>query len=286
MAYGAKLPPGGGGGKYGRIVSGSYDETIIIWRRDKEGVWKAQHTLRQEDAAAAASREFENREPPREDGDSNTDISTGLSDAQPAPGSQAYFHNLINQIVPHGPHALRQALTQYPQLIQYPHLQTAIAAESTPQIRNTLRSVVAAALARQQILLAQQLQAAGQGQMGAHATQMPVAIAPAGQSTATHTNSIPVNLQPVVFTSTGASQSAPTANQADTVTAPAHAPPPPPATQLHPHLVPASMARVFKLQFDARRIICCSQTAVIVGWDFANNDEKIIEASQFYAPIE
>ena len=55
-AYGAKLPPGGGGGKYGRIVSGSYDTSIIIWRRDKEGIWKAQHHLRQEEAAAAALR--------------------------------------------------------------------------------------------------------------------------------------------------------------------------------------------------------------------------------------
>jgi len=46
------------------------------------------------------------------------------------------------------------------------------------------------------------------------------------------------------------------------------------------------MARVFKLQFDARRIICCSQTSTIVGWDFANNDAQIIEASRFFAPIE
>jgi F-box and WD-40 domain protein 1/11 len=46
------------------------------------------------------------------------------------------------------------------------------------------------------------------------------------------------------------------------------------------------MARVFKLQFDARRIICCSQTSIIVGWDFANGDEQIIEASRFFAPIE
>jgi F-box and WD-40 domain protein 1/11 len=70
---------------------------------------------------------------------------------------------------------------------------------------------------------------------------------------------------------------------------PAHAAPPttnnPPAAAAHHHL-PANMARVFKLQFDARRIICCSQTSIIVGWDFANGDEKIIEASQFFAPIE
>lgn len=58
QAVGAKLPPGGGGGrKYGRIVSGSYDQSIIIWRRDKEGVWKPAHHLRQEEAAAAAQRQ-------------------------------------------------------------------------------------------------------------------------------------------------------------------------------------------------------------------------------------
>jgi F-box and WD-40 domain protein 1/11 len=53
-----------------------------------------------------------------------------------------------------------------------------------------------------------------------------------------------------------------------------------------PRGAPENMARVFKLQFDARRIICCSQTSVIVGWDFANGDEKLIEASRFFAPIE
>jgi F-box and WD-40 domain protein 1/11 len=46
------------------------------------------------------------------------------------------------------------------------------------------------------------------------------------------------------------------------------------------------MARVFKLQFDARRIICCSQTPVIVGWDFANADPKIEEASRFFSAVE
>jgi F-box and WD-40 domain protein 1/11 len=55
----------------------------------------------------------------------------------------------------------------------------------------------------------------------------------------------------------------------------------PPAHVQHP-----THARVFKLQFDARRIICCSQTATIVGWDFANDDKDIIEASRFFAPME
>jgi F-box and WD-40 domain protein 1/11 len=291
MAYGAKLPPGGGGGKYGRIVSGSYDETIIIWRRDKEGVWKAQHILRQEDAAHAAAREFHNRLPAGEESTTDLDSNSGL----PAPGSQAFFHNLINQIIPHGPHALRQALAQYPQLIQYPHLQVAISAEATPAIRNTLRSVVAAALARQQIILAQQLQAAGQtGQpaaqsaagnplSGPNAGQPPVGPPSAGNA---NTVNLPAQ-QPTASASAPAATLNPqvVATNTDANTGPAQGAPNQPM-QLHPHLVPASMARVFKLQFDARRIICCSQTAVIVGWDFSNNDEKIIEASRFFAPIE
>ncbi|TKA50151.1 hypothetical protein B0A55_13317, partial [Friedmanniomyces simplex] len=33
--------------------------------------------------------------------------------------------------------------------------------------------------------------------------------------------------------------------------------------------------RVFKLQFDARRIVCCSQHRVIVGWDFANGEREL-----------
>jgi F-box and WD-40 domain protein 1/11 len=47
-----------------------------------------------------------------------------------------------------------------------------------------------------------------------------------------------------------------------------------------------NMARVFKLQFDARRIICCSQTPIIIGWDFANGDAKIEEASRFFGAVE
>ncbi|KAL7273808.1 hypothetical protein RUND412_003316 [Rhizina undulata] len=40
--------------------------------------------------------------------------------------------------------------------------------------------------------------------------------------------------------------------------------------------------RIFKLQFDARWIICCSQDSRIVGWDFAAEEEGVIEASRFF----
>ncbi|KAI4242492.1 MAG: hypothetical protein LQ352_007229, partial [Teloschistes flavicans] len=54
MALGAKLPPGGGGSRWGRIVSGSYDETIIIWKKLADGRWAKAHVLRQEEALRAA----------------------------------------------------------------------------------------------------------------------------------------------------------------------------------------------------------------------------------------
>lgn len=62
---------------------------------------------------------------------------------------------------------------------------------------------------------------------------------------------------------------------------------PVPTQHHHPHIPNAdpNPARVFKLQFDARRIICCSQTSDIVGWDFCNGDSELEEASRFFATI-
>jgi F-box and WD-40 domain protein 1/11 len=44
-------------------------------------------------------------------------------------------------------------------------------------------------------------------------------------------------------------------------------------------------ARIYKLQFDSRKIICASQDSRIVGWDFAAGDEDIMEASQFFLGV-
>jgi F-box and WD-40 domain protein 1/11 len=61
----------------------------------------------------------------------------------------------------------------------------------------------------------------------------------------------------------------------------------------HPSTVPLPVVnagseshfRVFKLQFDARKIISASQDPRIVGWDFACGDEDIIEACQFFTGL-
>ncbi|KFY41359.1 hypothetical protein V494_03046, partial [Pseudogymnoascus sp. VKM F-4513 (FW-928)] len=138
MAYGAKLPPGGGGGRYGRIVSGSYDESIIIWRRDKEGVWKAKHTFRQVDAARSALTHFE-------------------QNRRMAPidrlGTAAYYQALIDLVVPLGANALRQAIHENPQMIWYSRLGSAIMAEPVETKRLQLRAVLSQAMQRQDAAL-------------------------------------------------------------------------------------------------------------------------------------
>ena len=83
----------------------------------------------------------------------------------------------------------------------------------------------------------------------------------------------------------GTAQLATTAAATGTGTVPTQPPP-----HHHPHIAPqadaTNPARIFKLQFDARRIICCSQTSTIVGWDFCNGDPELEEASRFFGTVE
>lgn len=86
---------------------------------------------------------------------------------------------------------------------------------------------------------------------------------------------------------------APVTAHAATVPIPTQAPAPAPIagaapTQRHPHMAPAESmpARVFKLQFDAHKIVCCTQAHNIVGWDFCNNDPELEEVSRFFATVD
>jgi F-box and WD-40 domain protein 1/11 len=286
-AYGAKLPPGGGGGKFGRIVSGSYDETIIIWRRDKEGVWRAQHTLRQEEAAHAASRAIQ--ETRRSNDTTGSQLSQSASlphhggnlsldvdapTAPFAPGSESFYNHLVDITLPQGPAALRQTLQAHPQILTYDYVSEMIAEMPAPT-QQVMHAVVASAATAQQQLTASPLASSGIGVASssqASASQPSAAAAPNPVTTQPATQSLPLAAPQLA-----ASGATPAFAQAAAHHHHHNAP--------HHHL-PTNMARVFKLQFDARRIICCSQTSVIVGWDFANGDEQIIEASRFFAPIE
>lgn len=307
-AYGAKIPPGGGGGIFGRIVSGSYDETIIIWKRDKEGVWKPLHTLRQEEALNACTRanRIRSGRPPAifapQTVVTNPHVTPGTTAGAPTPQpslySQAWYTHNIDTAVQHGPLGLRQLLHRFPLLLTHPHLPHILSAiNDTPDeprlaLTNVIRTIIHA-----------QQQDSGTSQManGSQSSQhSATGQASSSSSTATQVPQGPAHQQqilngPLVQTPLQTPATFLTAAQAqahavNAAPAPAPAAVPPPAVQAHQH-APAhpqggNMMRVYKLQFDARRIICCSQTPVIVGWDFANGDEQLIEASRFFAPIE
>ncbi|KAI0550302.1 hypothetical protein F4679DRAFT_206988 [Xylaria curta] len=401
-AYGAKLPPGGGGGPYGRIVSGSYDQSIIIWRRDREGAWKSAHILRQEEGAAAALKQNSGTStsvaPRRLSPDvvnassHRTDqIPTNRPPSQPTsappalqrppptytqvehpihaaitPQTTASYTQMIDDVVPQGPNALHAALTSFPTMLTYnSHIQAAIDRELDAMLRSQLRQVVSTCLVRAQIAQNTQIaqnrfrELAAQQALVAEATPAPHASshatpprpsqplslsqllngAPPGPSIssqvtvpetrnggggpppaigrATHSHhSHPVlspqqpTLQPFGMHVHQNSQSQPiptlghgenrdhshiqAQSQRQALALALEHPQMPQMPQIsgepqvHPHIgqADASPARIFKLQFDARRIICCSQTSTIVGWDFCNGDPELEEVAKFFGTVE
>lgn len=329
-AYGAKLPPGGGGGPYGRIVSGSYDQTIIIWRRDREGIWKSAHILRQEEGAAAALRQASLNSTSRATPGPSTlgsEARNALSSHVPTPPANApptlaqthssfthvehpiiatitpqttqSYTQMIDACVPQGPAALQQALAAYPTMLTYhSHIQAAIDREVNAIIRSQLRQVVSAALVRAQLAQNRIRESVQQALSATSGSAETTPSQPAHSSTHANANS-----------STAGPSNAPTTGHAmasngggpppslahimnptpQPQTATPQAQVPAPAQhQQHPHIPPGdtSAARIFKLQFDARRIICCSQTSTIVGWDFCNGDPELEEASPFFGTVE
>ena len=316
-AYGAKLPPGGGGGKFGRIVSGSYDETIIIWRRDKEGVWRAQHTLRQEEAAARASSVVQepttsSRVTTSQGSSSsliqqaaNLDLDVDAPTTPFQPGSESYYRHLIDVTIPQGPDILKTTIMAYPRMLHFEYLWAAIDA-LPPPLHVVMLSVVEEATVAIDASLGSsstlQSQVPGWTQAGPSGSQGPAGFphqtqgsgSSSGSQGHANTSQTQASVLPIALPAAQLPLPPYVPNPAAAIQPPA-APTPvtaAPAPQVtahgHHHRVPntTNMARVFKLQFDARRIICCSQTSVIVGWDFANADEQIIEASRFFAPIE
>ncbi|KAK4985301.1 hypothetical protein LTR50_006052 [Elasticomyces elasticus] len=211
LAYGAKLPPGGGGSRWSRIVSGSYDESVVIWKKDSEGRWIAARRLRLnevlEQHRARRPRVHAVAQPP----------------AAQSAGIQHLAQQMAQQTAP------ASAAGQQHQQQAHPYTQPANAViQSTPQI----------------------------------------ALPPNTNST---TNNVP---------------------QQSATNAAIPSAPPMPTIGTHPMAHLNGIAnrereresnRVFKLQFDTRRIICCSQNTAIVGWDFACGDHEIEEASRFFS---
>lgn len=264
-SYGAKLPPGGGGGKFGRIVSGSYDETIIIWRRDKEGVWKSQHILRQEDAAQSALR-----------------CSQAHSESPEIFVKRIYYNQLIKDAVIRGPNVLRHALETYPQALNYEEYLKDQIKNTSQEKQQSMQMIVAEAVlsskakAQSNLLTNHNLHIQTNSSDSMDSLQWTdFAISETG-----------TNLHTAARKTFTPSTNQNSSSSSITNHTPVNLANTPNIHNLPNQSINSEITRVFKLQFDARRIICCSQTNLIVGWDFANNDQKIIEASRFFAPIE
>ncbi|ATY65508.1 F-box and WD domain protein [Cordyceps militaris CM01] len=339
QVFGAKVPPGGGGGrKYGRIVSGSYDQSIIIWRRDKEGVWRPAHYLRQEEAAELAQSLHAKSVPAIQAAVNSSQANLPLHPPaavvhqgvaqlaqqapDPNPGNQriaGLYMAYIDRVVPAGVAALEHALANYPGMLGFhTYLQSTIEREVSPHLRHQLRQAVTNALAtiqngrvprprREPFAASASSSAAAtagssSGTTTGSSSRRVGAPSSAAESSVAAQSSMQPQPQPQQQAQQGGqAASASTANQV-------HAPVPAPAVPFqvaqaaasthhhhhrhhhhhHPHLTPAenAPARVFKLQFDARKIICCTQSQIIVGWDFCNDDQELQEASRFFATVD
>ena len=280
-AVGASLPPGGGGSRWGRIVSGSYDETIIIWKRDSEGKWVVGHRLQQEEAARAAGGNITRPLGIPAVGGGFYPLSaahhlmfTGYAMGFTGPTGFQTGQAATNPTVTPAPDTSVNAVAHQMQqqfmnaAANSPLLQMAMNHQQRQQNQQT----------HQQIVPPPQDPYMNVGQM------FPANSFPPGYSGFHHHHPSPPHPAPLG-----------THPIQGTIAPPPPPPPLPPPTaqqlqqqhqqqqqQQQQQHINNGNARVFKLQFDARRIICCSQDPKIVGWDFAMNDEEIIEASRFF----
>jgi F-box and WD-40 domain protein 1/11 len=296
-AIGAKIPPGGGGSQWGRIVSGSYDETIIIWKKSPEGRWVVNQKLRQDEAARASGgidlRSQHNgiaaQPPPLMTAPQlvqqaiQTSMATLQNGVQNVMNIGATLNNYQPQNQNQNPSAAGPPPTTLPQ-------------NPPPGVTQALH----------------QLQAHAQNVAAAThppnpnppltVNAQPTSILNAPNPTIPHLQAplhaviTPTNLAQAVTPQNQLSHPMVTAqtNNPTSSSLPATLPAVPaqvqPQAGHHPILVPLNNAanmqqpasRVFKLQFDARRIICCSQDPKIVGWDFAAGDADIEECGSFF----
>lgn len=273
---GAKIPPSGGGSRWSRIISGSYDEKVIIWKKNADDEWIISHQLAQEDALTAAGPPFANRhnhvtvagpvtqqgavpaQPPRDqsspDQTNANAAASGSSAAVNPPAASAPSESSQSQL----PHPLLQMPLQQPNAMASSSAQAQTLPNPSPPVPDPSGQ---APLTSQNA--SSQLSHQGQADPEPSNPQPPIVPPPAPVLNPSH----PVRIQ-----------STTTIIPANALTNPR--PPPIPQNGVPPAGQPN--ARVFKLQFDATRIICCSQDNKIVGWDFSNGDDDIRACARFF----
>ncbi|KAL6717621.1 hypothetical protein ACLMJK_005536 [Lecanora helva] len=256
-SVGAKIPPSGGGGKWGRIVSGSYDETIIIWKKTEDDEWVIGHRLRQEEALRAAGPPLIPRSDTQAQAQATGDPADHTHNNHQA-SSAASAQTPIQTAGVQGPipaHQVAQSAMQASNATAPP----GPSLQQPPSDGND--SQVPLPSSSNNHALARAYQQLVQGQQPGTQASLQNHLQVAGTSNNTP-NAVPAGQQQRLRVASRP----PAGGQGNQVPQ-----------------VGQPNARVFKLQFDARRIICCSQDPKIVGWDFANGDEEIMECSRFFA---
>ena len=291
IAVGAKLPPGGGGSRWGRIVSGSYDETVIVWKKAPDGRWVIGYKLAQEQALKACGGPLF----------AHSEIHASLSRQRNAQQLQSQFPPRPPNAPPPGPaapgstaqalylqHNLNTALVNG-QLPQHPSLTQQAIQNAASAIPSSMQNIAAInnhlsnnphlnymLYHHPNVQNAQTQAFASQNASSSH--QAPPPPQPLAQSQEQQP-------QPQLQPQAPQQQQVPQQQQQQQPNNPLNRPAAnQQINQLARERILGQNARVFKLQFDARRIICCSQDPKIVGWDFANGDEQIIECSRFFSP--
>jgi F-box and WD-40 domain protein 1/11 len=289
FAFGAKLPPGGGGSKWARIVSGSYDETVIIWRRDSDGKWVPAHQLNQSEAVLAAGGQ------PRQPSVPNTQGQ--IPPIPPIPNAQLQINASITQLnfqqwLQQNGHMLTPAQVAQMQAQMAHNLQLLNQTHASANAQTTNQPALTPAAASNATVAAAGASSSFVGNTGstsnATASSASAATQASNPSTPQSTPSNTPTPQPQPSLAQQAlqgavpqqwlnnlphhphgAQVAPAPTQSQTNTAGQAAPLPlaQPAIPPHPHhhhhhhhqfnpINPTgSNSRVFKLQFDSRRII-------------------------------
>lgn len=249
LAVGTKIPPGGGGSRWAKIVSGSYDESVIVWKRDVDGSWVPRLKLRQDSLLR----------PPN----SRRAAAPGIVPQANANGTPALAHA----------QAHHHLATAHGHLAQANHLLHAHQQQGQGAPANHLASIANNVQHHHQQLMQSAQQQAQSQVPHTGSVQNP------NGTTTTHQQHISTTQNGQVVNGAAAAPAAGPANpgpqQHQAGPAPAGVAAGAGAAPHGHHREGRDSNRVFKLQFDARRIICCSQNKVIVGWDFANGDPEL-----------
>lgn len=341
VAFGSALPPGGGGSRWGKIVSGSYDESIIIWRKNAQGEWTMGLTLRQDTSQRAVRPDQHHGAhpvvPPT--------IQPSIPPQQPPTSVPQPHITAAPTTASPAPMTPNERLsTAGPSIagINPAHIMSQAVNSSFSSLGASVSSVLG--LARNVPMPQQRMNVPPRSSSGQGGTSGSSSSSVGVPSWGNHVNAVTTNVsaaladaqaqiqlqraqslhhsqsssqqqqqQPPETSNHGSGshhqiqqppqQQQQTQNHNQTPNAPLQQqqqinsqqpqPQPPnqqPANTQHnaaanPNANPpntTSVSRVFKLQFDARRIVCCSQDSRIIGWDFANGDRDIEESCRFF----